>query len=97
MNTGLGIPSSGGSGQVLLSGALKKRDGLVVKKWIDVYVELRENSLTCFGSADKSSILDTLVIDAGIEFVFTEKDRTRGGFRGLGPFCDKKGLNNHFL
>ena len=75
MNAGLSTPSSGGSGQVLLSGALKKRDGLVVKKWIDVYVELRENSLTCFGSADKSQILDTLVIDAGIEFVFTEKDK----------------------
>lgn len=67
--------ASGGSGNVLLSGMLKKRDGLVVKKWVDVYVELRENSLTCFGSASKTQILDTLVIDAGIEFVFTEKDK----------------------
>ena len=76
-----GIPSSlasgggGGAANVLLSGTLKKRDGLMVKKWIDVYVELRENSLTCFGSADKSQIIDTVVIDAGIEFVFTEKDK----------------------
>jgi len=46
-----------------------------VKKWIDVYCELRENSLTCFSSADKTQILDTLVIDAGIEFTFTEKDK----------------------
>jgi len=72
--TAAGSASASSQG-VLLSGALKKRDGIMVKKWIDVYCELRENSLTCFSSADKTQILDTLVIDAGIEFTFTEKDK----------------------
>merc|ERR1719183_3138818 len=58
-----------------MSGPLKKRDGTIVKKWIDVHVELRENSLTCFGSADRMQIMDTLVIDAGIEFTITERDK----------------------
>ena len=72
------IPSAGSTGannQVLRSGPLKKRDGMIQKKWIDVHVELRENCLTCFSSADKSSIVETLDIDADIEFTLTVKDK----------------------
>ena len=71
----IAAPASGTAGSVLLSGPLKKRDGTIVKKWVDVHVELRENSLTCFSSADKTQILDTLVIDAGIEIQIKERDK----------------------
>ena len=47
--------------EVLMAGELKKRDGVMRKKWIDVYVELRENSLTCFHSKEDRQILDTVM------------------------------------
>ena len=77
MNMGIVAAGSSvsGSNSVLMSGQLKKRDGMVVKKWTEVTVELRENSLTCFASADKAQLVDTLVIDAGMEFTLTEKDK----------------------
>ena len=71
----IAAPASSGSSRVLLSGPLKKRDGALVKKWIDVHCELRENSITCFASADKTQVVDTLVIDAGIECHIKERDK----------------------
>ena len=71
----IAAPASSCSSRVLLSGPLKKRDGALVKKWIDVHCELRENSITCFASADKTQVVDTLVIDAGIECHVKERDK----------------------
>ncbi|EKX52740.1 hypothetical protein GUITHDRAFT_133757 [Guillardia theta CCMP2712] len=58
---------------ILMAGELKKRDGVMRKKWIDVYVELRENSLTCFHSKEDRQILDTVMVD-GVEASAVDKN-----------------------
>eukprot|EP00960_Hanusia_phi_P012467 364599-Hanusia_phi.AAC.1 len=66
--------------EVLMAGELKKRDGVMRKKWIDVYVELRENSLTCFHSKEDRQLLDTVMaVDKNEIFAISIKKTSSKG------------------
>jgi hypothetical protein len=57
---------------LLMCGDLKKCDDS--REWVDVYVELREHSITCYSASDKIKLLVAFCIDANTQLSTSSND-----------------------